>query len=63
MALATSAPDRRGCVTRVDDGGIISVTLKPPKEPGEGTDVGKIISDSITVLITLLPAIIIVANI
>ncbi len=48
---------------RVDDGGVILVTLKPPKVPGEGTDVGQIISDSISTLITLLPAIIIVASI
>ena len=48
---------------RVDEGGIISVTMKVPKEPGEGTDVGKILSDSLSILITLLPAIIVAANV
>ena len=43
---------------RVDEGGVISVSQKPPKEPGERTDVGKIITDSIAVLGTVLTAII-----
>ena len=34
---------------RVDEGGIITVTLKPPKEPGERADVGKIITESIAI--------------
>jgi protein involved in polysaccharide export with SLBB domain len=47
---------------RVDEGGIITVTEKPPRDPENKIDVGKVITDTISITGTVLTAIILASR-